>query len=207
MFLVKSIWTLLVIIYAYWRYDSWIGSPFYTGYLGISRLFEFSLGMAAAKIFFEDHEKLIKYLTSLKIIGLAAICEVIGTIITFFKIDAFNHRLPIGLAICDALIGFGIFVIVFNLSRLIIKINPKVSKVILLISKFSYEMYLCQFIALLLITYLLKFLNPVYPGLIMLLTIPTYSLAVGIDILASFLVQKITLFLTSRLSGSPRAPV
>ena len=207
MFLVKCIWTLVVIIYGYLHYNRLLGSTFYPGYLAISRLFEFSLGMAAAKIFFEDNEKLIKYLTNLKVIGLAFVCEVIGTMITFLKIDLFNHKLPIGLAICDALIGFGIFVIVFNLSRLIVNLNPNTSKIILFISKFSYELYLCQFIALLLITYIVEFLNPVYPSLIMLLTIPIYSLAVGIDILASILVQKIILVLTSKLSGSPRASV
>ncbi len=69
-------------------------------------------------------------------------------------------------------------------------------------------MYLCQFIALLFVEKLLaKYLNPVYPSLVMLLTIPIYSLAVGIDIFASFIVQKITLFLTSRLSGAFRALV
>lgn len=207
MFLVKFVGSLLVV--THWYPVSWMSLPFEPGLLGgISRVFEFSLGMAAAKVFFEDNEKLVKYLTNPKIIGLAAVCEVVGTLITFLRIDIFNERFPIGLAICDAFIGFGIFVIVFNFSRLLKKLNLKVSKIILFISQFSYEMYLCQFIALLFVEKLLaKYLNPVGPSLVMLLTIPIYSLAVGIDILASFIVQKITLFLTSRLSGAFRALV
>jgi hypothetical protein len=62
-------------------------------------------------------------------------------------------------------------------------------------------MYLCQFIAFLFVEkFLAKYLNPVSPSLVMLLTIPVYSLAVGVDIWASFIVQKIPLFLTSYLA-------
>ena len=207
MFLVKFLGSLLVV--THWYHVSWIRLPFEPGLLGgISRVFEFSLGMAAAKVFFEDNEKLVKYLTNPKIIGLAAVCEVVGTLIIFLRIDIFNERFPIGLAICDALIGFGIFVIVFNFSRWLRTLNPNISKIILFISKFSYEMYLCQFIGLLFVEkFLAKYLNLDSPSLVMLLTLPIYSLAVVIDIFASFIVQKITSFLTSRLSRAFRALV
>lgn len=198
-FLIKFVWTFSVIIYGYLRYDSWIGSPFYPGYLAISRLFEFSLGMVGARVYFENQHKLINFLIDYKTICLAIICEVIGTLLVVVKIHIFYHSLPLGLAISDALIGFGIFVILFNFTLLITKISQKLNTLLLFVSEFSYEMYLSQFIGLLFVDKCLQILSSNSFVLIILTAVPLYSLVVGVDILASFFIKKTTLLIISKL--------
>ncbi len=198
-FLIKLSWTLFIIFYSYLRHDGLIGTPLCPGYVAISRLFEFSLGMAAAKVYLEKPGRLIAYLTNFRTLILAIGCEIFGVLLscTFVRLNFLNHNIPVGFAVSDALIGFGISVITFNLSRLILKLFKKLSKVLLFISNLSYEFYLCQFIPLILVPNLFPLVVPRgNPGLAAILAILLYSLAVGIGVIASLGLQKITTLAT-----------
>src|SRR4028118_1122028 len=75
--------------------------------------------------------------------------------------------LPFGLSFNDALIGFGIFVIVFNVCRLLINFSELTTRFLTGISHISYELYLTQFIGLIVIP---KFFTVVVRGEPSLLT-------------------------------------
>jgi peptidoglycan/LPS O-acetylase OafA/YrhL len=72
--------------------------------------------------------------------------------LTFIKgIKFLGVFLPFGMSFCDAFMGFGIFVIVFNVCRSLINFSDLTTRFLAGISKISYELYLTQFIGLIVI--------------------------------------------------------
>ncbi len=195
-FLIKFIYTLSILMLSYYVYPNLLGDGAYPGYIAISRLFEFSLGMVFAKVYVNNPQQLINYLTNIKIIILAIICEFIGILGSFKftnEITILNYQIPLGISVYDALIGFGIFVIIFNVVRLIIKFSNLLNTFFSFVSKLSYEFYLTQFISLLIITKLFYLFIPKESSLLTSgRSILLYILALNISIFVSLLLQNIT---------------
>jgi peptidoglycan/LPS O-acetylase OafA/YrhL len=180
-----------------------IGDLAYPGYLAISRLFEFCLGMAMAKVYASNPTLLINYLTKPVTIAVAIILEILGIMGSFEftnNIKFLGIILPFGLSFYDAFIGFGIFVIVFNVCRSLIKFSDLTTKFLTWISKISYELYLTQFIGLIVIP---KFFTVVVRGEPSLLTasraILLYILLIEIGIVNACLLQQLTNSIASRV--------
>jgi hypothetical protein len=72
-FFIKATYTFLVLMLAYNLFSPIIGHFGYPGYLAISRLFEFCLGMAMAKVYASNPTLLINYLTKPATIALGII--------------------------------------------------------------------------------------------------------------------------------------
>jgi peptidoglycan/LPS O-acetylase OafA/YrhL len=108
--------------------------------------------------------------------------------------------LPFGFSFSDAFIGFGIFVIVFNVCRLLINFSELTTRFLTGISHISYELYLTQFIGLIVIT---KFFTMVVRGEPSLLTasraILLYILIFEICIVNAWLLQQLTNSISSRV--------
>jgi peptidoglycan/LPS O-acetylase OafA/YrhL len=202
-FIIKFTYTFLVLMLAYNLFDPTkiIGHFSYPGYLAISRLFEFCLGMAMAKVYASNPTLLINYLTKPATIALGIILEILG-IMGSFKIltpKILGVVLPFGFSFCDAFIGFGIFVIVFNVCRNLIKFSDLTTRFLTGLSKISYELYLTQFIGLIVIP---KFFTVVVRGEPSLLTasraILLYILIIEIGIVNACLLQQLTNSISSR---------
>jgi peptidoglycan/LPS O-acetylase OafA/YrhL len=179
-----------------------LGDLSYPGYLAISRLFELCLGMAMAKVYASNPTLLINYLTKPVTIAIAIIFEILG-IMGYFKIltpKFLGVFVPFGLSFYDAFLGFGIFVIVFNLCRILIKASPLTTRFLTGLSKISYELYLTQFIGLIVIP---KFFPVVVRGEPSLLTasraILLYILLFQICIVNACLLQQLTNSIASRV--------
>jgi peptidoglycan/LPS O-acetylase OafA/YrhL len=201
-FLIKVTYTFLVLILAHNVFLPILGDPLYPGYLAISRLFEFCLGMAMAKVYASNPTLLINYLTKPVTIAMAIIFEILGIL---GSLPESNPRilgvsLPFGVSFYDAFIGFGIFVIVFNLSRKLINFSDLTTRFLIGISHISYELYLTQFIGLMVIT---KFFTMVVRGEPSLLTasraILLYILTIEICIVNACLLQQLTNSIASRV--------
>jgi peptidoglycan/LPS O-acetylase OafA/YrhL len=186
-----------------------IGDLAYPGYLAISRLFEFCLGMAMAKVYASNPTLLINYLTKPFTIALAIISEIVGIMGSFKFLNEIKFLgvvLPFGLSFYDAFIGFGIFVIVFNVCRSLIKFSHLTTRFLTWISKNSYELYLTQFIGLIVIP---KFFTVVVRGEPSLLmasrAILLYILLIEIGIVNACLLQQLTNSIASgvRLAMAP----
>jgi peptidoglycan/LPS O-acetylase OafA/YrhL len=180
-----------------------IGDLAYPGYLAISRLFEFCLGMAMAKVYASNPTLLINYLTKPVTIALAIICEIVGIMCSFKFLNEIKFLgvvLPFGLSIYDAFLGFGIFVIVFNVCRSLIKFSDLTTRFLTGISKFSYELYLTQFIGLIVIP---NFFTVAVRGKPSLWTasraILLYILLIEIGIVNACLLQQLTNSIASRV--------
>jgi peptidoglycan/LPS O-acetylase OafA/YrhL len=104
------------------------------------------------------------------------------------------------MSFCDAFIGFGIFVIVFNVCRNLIKFSELKTRFFIGISQISYELYLTQFIGLIVIP---NFFTGVVRGEPSLLTasraILLYILIIEIGIVNAFLLQQLTNSIASRV--------
>jgi peptidoglycan/LPS O-acetylase OafA/YrhL len=101
----------------------------------------------------------------------------------------------------DAFIGFGIFVIVFNLCRKLINFSDLTTRFLTGISHISYELYLTQFIGIIVIP---KFIiNVVGRGEPSLLTasrgIILYILIIEICMVNACLLQQLTNSIVSRV--------
>jgi hypothetical protein len=82
--------------------------------------------MAMAKVYASNPTLLINYLTKPVTIALAIIFEILGIMgsLNFLnEIKFLGVVLPFGLSFYDAFIGFGIFVIVFNICRNLINFS------------------------------------------------------------------------------------
>jgi hypothetical protein len=108
--------------------------------------------------------------------------------------------LPVVLSFYDAFIGFGIFVIVFNICRNLIFIFDLTTRFLTGIYRISYELYLTQFIGLIVIP---KFFTVVVRGEPSLLTasraILLYVLIIEICIVNACLLQQLTNSIASRV--------
>ena len=204
-FVIKVIYTFLVLILGFNNnvFSPIVGDLSYPGYLAISRLFEFCLGMAMAKVYASNPTLLINYLTKPVTIAIAIIFEILGIMgsLTFLKgIKFLGVVLPFGLSFCDAFIGFGIFVIVFNICRKLINLSDLPTRFLTGISHISYELYLTQFIGLIVIP---KFFTVVVRGEPSLLTasraILLYILIIEIGIVNACLLQQLTNSIVSRV--------
>ncbi len=202
-FLIKVTYTFLVLMLGFNLFESILGDLIYPGYLAISRLFEFCLGMAMAKVYASNPNLLINYLTKPATIALAIILEILGIMGSFKFLNTINFLgvlLPVGLSFYDAFIGFGIFVIVFNVCRNLINLSDLTRRFLTLISQISYELYLTQFIGLIIIG---KFFTLLVPGEPLLLSagraILVYVLMIQICIVSAFLLQYLTNLITSRV--------
>jgi len=204
-FFIKVTYTFLVLMLGYNRFFpeiEIIGDFAYPGYLAISRLFEFCLGMAMAKVYASNPTLLINYLTKPVTIALAIIFEILGIMGSFKFLNEINFLgvvLPFGLSFYDAFIGFGLFVIVFNVCRNLIIFSDLTTRFLTWISNISYELYLTQFIGLIVIP---KFFTVVVRGEPSLLTasraILLYILIIEIGIVNACLLQQLTNSITSR---------
>jgi len=202
-FLIKITYTFLVLILGFNVFFPIIGEFGYPGYLAISRLFEFCLGMAMAKVYASNPTLLINYLTKPATIALAIIFEILGIMgsFKFFnEIKFLGVVLPLGLSFYDAFIGFGLFVIVFNVCRNLINFSDLTTRFLTGISPISYELYLTQFIGLIVIP---KFFTVVVRGEPPLLTasraILLYILTIEIGIVNACLLQQLTNSIASRV--------
>jgi peptidoglycan/LPS O-acetylase OafA/YrhL len=202
-FFIKVTYTFLVLLLGFNLFKPIIGDSGYPGYLAISRLFEFCLGMAMAKVYASNPTLLINYLTKPVTIALAIICEIVGIMGTFKFLNEIKFLgvvLPLGLSFYDAFIGFGIFVIVFNVCRKLINFSDLTTILLTWISKISYELYLTQFIGLIVIP---KFFTVVVRGEPSLVTasraILLYILIVQICIVNACLLQQLTNSIASRV--------
>jgi peptidoglycan/LPS O-acetylase OafA/YrhL len=203
-FLIKVTYTFLVLILGFnvSVFSPILGDHLYPGYLAISRLFEFCLGMAMAKVYASNPTLLINYLTKPVTIAIAIIFEILGIMgsLPFSTPKILGKYFPFGLSFYDAFLGFGIFVIVFNVSRILINFSDLTTRFLTGISKISYEFYLTQFIGLIVIP---KFFTVVVRGEPSLLTairgILLYILIIQICIVNAFLLQYLTNSLTSRV--------
>jgi peptidoglycan/LPS O-acetylase OafA/YrhL len=178
-----------------------IGDFGYPGYLAISRLFEFCLGMAMAKVYATNPNLLINYLTKPITITIAIICEIVGIMgsLKFANnLKFLGVTFPLGLSFYDAFIGFGIFVIVFNVCRKLSKLSDLTTRFLTGLSHISYELYLTQFIGLIIIR---KFFIVLVQGEPLLLSagraILVYVLMIQICIAIAFLLQYLTNSITS----------
>ncbi|MEG4092317.1 acyltransferase family protein [Microcoleus sp. Pol12B4] len=202
-FVIKVIYTFLVLIlgFNFKVFSPILGDLSYPGYLAISRLFEFCLGMAMAKVYASNPSLLINYLTKPVTIAIAIIFEILGIMGSFeFSNPKFlGIYFPFGLCFYDALLGLGIFVIVFNICRILIKSSDLTTRFLTWISKISYELYLTQFIGLIVIP---KFFTVVVRGEPSLLTasraILLYILILQICIVNACLLQQLTNSIASR---------
>jgi peptidoglycan/LPS O-acetylase OafA/YrhL len=185
------------------RFPPILGDLNYPGYLAISRSFEFCLGMAMAKVYATNPTLLINYLTKPVTIAVAIILEILGIMGSFEftnNIKFLGIILPVGLSFYDAFIGFGIFVIVFNICRNLIIFSDLTTRFLTGISRISYELYLTQFIGLIVIP---KFFTVVVRGEPSLLTasraILLYVLIIEICIVNACLLQQLTNSIASRV--------
>ena len=200
-FLASCLYTLLILMLSYSRFPTLLGDGAYPGYLAISRAFEFCLGMALAKVYVNDPHQLISYLVKPSTIGLAIICEIIGILGSFKftnEITFLGYIIPLGISFYNAFLGFGIFVIVFNLSRLIIHLSEPIQRLFLFISGISYELYLTHFIALMIAS---KLFTSVVSGESSFSTafrsILVYILVVKLCIVAALTLQMATMLITN----------
>ena len=201
-FLIKVTYTFLFLFVGYNVFLPILGDPVYPGYLAISRLFEFCLGMAMAKVYASNPTLLINYLTKPVTIALAIIFEILGIMGCFqFSNPIFQGvYFPFGVSFYDAFLGFGIFVIVFNVCRLLINFSELTTRFLTGVSKISYELYLTQFIGLIVIP---KFFTVVVRGEPSILTasraILLYILILQICIVNACLLQQLTNSIASRV--------
>ena len=201
-FLIKVTYTFLFLFLGYNVFLPILGDPVYPGYLAISRLFEFCLGMAMAKVYASNPTLLINYLTKPVTIALAIIFEILGIMGCFqFSNPIFQGvYFPFGVSFYDAFLGFGIFVIVFNVCRLLINFSELTTRFLTGVSKISYELYLTQFIGLIVIP---KFFTVVVRGEPSILTasraILLYILILQICIVNACLLQQLTNSIASRV--------
>jgi len=202
-FYIKITYTFLVLMLGFNVFLPIIGDFGYPGYLAISRLFEFCLGMAMAKVYASNPTLLINYLTKPGTIALAIISEILGIMgsFKFFnEIKFLGLFFPLGLSFYDAFIGFGLFIIFFNVCRNLIIFSELTTRFLTWISRISYELYLTQFIGLIIIR---KFFTVIVPGEPLLLSmgraILVYVLMIQICIVSAFLLQYLTTSLTSRV--------
>lgn len=203
-FVIKVIYTFLVLIlgFNFKVFSPIVGDLSYPGYLAISRLFEFCLGMAMAKVYATNPTLLINYLTKPVTIAIAIIFEILGIMGSFeFSNPKFlGIYFPFGLCFYDAFLGFGIFVIIFNVCRSLINFSDLTTRFLTGISNISYELYLTQFIGLIVIP---KFFTVVVRGEPSLLTASRatllYILILQICIVNACLLQQLTNSIASRI--------
>ena len=202
-FVIKVIYTFLVLTLSFNNVlKPILGDLSYPGYLAISRLFEFCLGMAMAKVYANNPTLLINYLTKPVTIAIGIIFEILGIMgaFQFSNPKIFGVFFPFGLAFYDAFLGFGIFVIVFNVCRSLINFSDLTTRFLTWISKISYELYLTQFIGLIVIP---KFFTVVVRGEPSLVTasraILLYILLFQICIVNACLLQQLTNSIASRV--------
>jgi len=202
-FVIKVTYTFLVLTLGFNLFFPIIGDLAYPGYLAISRLFEFCLGMAMAKVYASNPTLLINYLTKPATIALAIIFEILGIMGSFKFLNEIKFLgvvLPVGLSFYDAFIGFGLFVIIFNICRSLISFSDLTTRFLTGISNISYELYLTQFIGLIVIP---KFFTVVVRGEPSLLTasraILLYILIIQICIVNACLLQQLTNWIASRV--------
>ena len=204
-FIIKVTYTFFVLMlgWSFYRFQPILGDLAYPGYLAISRLFEFCLGMAMAKVYASNPTLLINYLTKPVTIDLAIFFEILGIMGSFNFLNQIKFLgvvLPVGVSFYDAFIGFGLFVIVFNICRNLINLSGLITRFLTLISRISYELYLTQFIGLIVIP---KFFTVVVRGEPSLLTasraILLYILIIQICIVNACLLQQLTNSIGSRV--------
>jgi peptidoglycan/LPS O-acetylase OafA/YrhL len=200
---IKITYAFLVLTLGFNRFYPILGDLNYPGYLAISRSFEFCLGMAMAKVYASNPTLLINFLTKPVTIALAIILEILGILGSFEftnNIKILGIILPFGLSCYDAFIGFGIFVIIFNVCRNLINLSEVITRFFTWISRISYELYLTQFIGLIVIP---NFFTVVVRGEPALLTasraILLYVLIIEVCIVNACLLQQLTNSIANRV--------
>lgn len=194
--LIKLSYASLILLLGFNLFFPIIGDFGYPGYLAVSRLFEFCLGMAMAKVYVANPHLLINYLTKPTTIFLAIICEILGIICSLKfanQIQILGVSFPFGMAFYDAFIGFGIFVIVFNICRKLSNLSDLTNRFLTWISHISYELYLTQFIGLIIIRkYFVVLVQGEPPLLSAGRAILVYVLMIQICIVTAVLLQYLT---------------
>jgi peptidoglycan/LPS O-acetylase OafA/YrhL len=200
---IKITYAFLVLTLGFNLFQPILGDLSYPGYLAISRSFEFCLGMAMAKVYASNPTLLINFLTKPVTIALAIVLEILGILGSFEftnNIKLFGIILPFGLSCYDAFIGFGIFVIVFNVCTKLMQISELITRFLIWTSRIAYELYLTQFIGLIVIP---NFFTVVVRGEPALLTasraILLYVLIIEICIVNACLLQQLTNSIASRV--------
>lgn len=196
---IKLVYTLIVLILGYTVFPWLIGEGAAPGYLAFSRLFEFCLGMVFAKIYLDSPKTLLTYLSRPQTMLMAVASELLGILGSFTfanEIVIGGITFPLGIAAYDAFIGFGIFVIVFNLARWVLHYSEAVSNFLKVISDLSYEIYLIHFIALELASTLFAFIvHHESPWITMLRAALLYALILQMCVLIALALKTATRFL------------
>ncbi len=202
--LIKLSYASLILLLGFNLFFPIIGDFGYPGYLAVSRLFEFCLGMAMAKVYVANPHLLINYLTKPTTIFLAIICEILGIMgsLKFAnQIQILGVSFPFGMAFYDAFIGFGIFVIVFNVCRKLSNLSDLTNRFLTWISHISYELYLTQFIGLIIIRkYFVVLVQGEPPLLSAGRAILVYVLMIQICIVTAVLLQYLTKAITNQFN-------
>jgi len=201
-FLIKVTYTFLALFLGYNVFLPILGDPAYPGYLAISRLFEFCLGVAMAKVYASNPTLLINYLTKPVTIAIAIFFEILGILgsLPFSNPIILGVYLPFGVSVYDAFIGFGLFVIFFNVCTKLKNFSDLTTRFLIGVSHISYELYLTQFIGLIVLP---KFFTMVVRGEPSLVTairaILLYILIIEICIVNACLLQQLTNSIASRV--------
>lgn len=200
---IKLTYSSLILILGFNLFFPIIGDFGYPGYIAVSRSFEFCLGMAMAKVYVNNPSLLINYLTKPATIALAIVCEILGIIgsLDFAnQIKFLGLAFPFGMSFYDAFIGFGLFVIVFNICRNLSNLSDLTTRFLTWISRISYELYLTQFIGLIIIR---KFFIVLVQGEPPLLSagraILVYVLMIQVCIVTAVLLQYLTSSIASQV--------
>ncbi len=148
--IIKVISSFIIIIYSVLIYGKLIGfgsGALAPGGVALTRLFEFSFGMALAKIFFKNNFKIsiFEKFKNWNIVTIGLIFELIGLFLSskYASLTIGNYSYPIGLIFSDIFIGIGavclVFKSIFLLQPLFKHFNiDKIS----LISNGTYQAYL-----------------------------------------------------------------
>jgi peptidoglycan/LPS O-acetylase OafA/YrhL len=161
--------------------------------IGITRSFEFCLGMAAAKWFVIDSDKFKSVIDSWQFITVAVIAEIVGTSLaaSSYRINLFDLDIPLGLSISDALIGIGFTGILYSFGRLIVR-SQVLSKSSQFLAKYSYEAYLIHIFSISVVLQIFSFVNlpslfQFSPLVVIIVVFAFLVLTVMLSLLAGFL--------------------
>ena len=176
-FLVKSIWTFFVLLGSYIYLQEMVGIPHCPGYFAIPRMFEFCLGMAVARVAHHDQERIRNLILQNRILFIGVLSWIVGSFLTLTeaRIEILSVYMPIGLSVSDSLIGFGLSVLLFRVASILLHHGRWIGRVLIWISKYTYEIYLTQIIGLLFIKLLLKKLSPdISYGMAAVISLPVF---------------------------------
>lgn len=199
----KVLYAVLAIAVNFWLFGQIVDHPSYSSYLALSRVFEFCLGMAAAKLYLSHPVLLRRWLKSRLVLAGAVGLEVLGTLLSLeakaLWLPIFGYRVPLGITVSDAFTGVGLAIIGFHLAHVIGRV-PFLSKGLVALSHLSYELYLTQFVGLSILARVLRqYVFELSPDLALLLLLPLFGLVVGVDLLAAIALHRVTKLILARL--------